>query len=143
MDEEIRDLLDDEIKSEIIELSSLSPGSQEKSTAIKGVAELYKLRVDENKNEWDFSEKEEKRRMEADQKYSDLDIRANEEQLKRDQLKEQIKDRYFRVGTAIAEIVLPLIFYAFWMKRGFIFEETGTFTSSTFKNLFNRFRPTK
>ena len=45
------------------------------------------------------------------------------------------------LGTA--EIVLPLAFYGIWMKRGFKFEETGTFTSQTFRGLFNRFKPTK
>jgi len=29
------------------------------------------------------------------------------------------------------------------IEKGFKFEETGTYTSQTFKNLINRFRPTK
>ena len=35
------------------------------------------------------------------------------------------------------------MFYAAWMKRGFKFEENGTYTSTTFRGLFNRFKPTK
>ena len=53
------------------------------------------------------------------------------------------KDRYFRVGIAAAELLIPLMCYGIWMNKGFKFEETGTFTSSTFKGLINRFRPTK
>lgn len=129
MDEEIRKLLEEEIKTEIRDLSTLEPGSKEKSTAIEDLAKLYKLRIEETKNEWDFNEKYESR---------DSDI-----QFKKDQLEEQVKDRYFRFGVEAAGIILPLIFYAIWMKRGFRFEETGTYTSTTFRGLFNRFKPTK
>jgi hypothetical protein len=69
--------------------------------------------------------------------------RANEEQLKQHQLSDQVIDRYVRIGVATAELVLPLVFYGVWMSRGLKFEETGTFTSQTFKNLFNRFKPTR
>ena len=40
-------------------------------------------------------------------------------------------------------IGLPLVFYGIWMKRGFKFEENGVYTSTTFRGLFNRFKPTK
>ena len=129
MDEEIRKLLEEEIKTEIRDLSTLEPGSKEKSTAIEDLAKLYKLRIEETKNEWDFNEKYESR---------DSDM-----QFKKNQLEEQVKDRYFRFGVEAAGIILPLIFYAIWMKRGFKFEETGTYTSTTFRGLFNRFKPTK
>lgn len=129
MDEEIRKLLEEEIKREIRDLSTLEPGSKEKSTAIEDLAKLYRLRIEETRNEWDFNEKYESR---------DSDM-----QFKKNQLEEQVKDRYFRLGVEAAGIILPLIFYAVWMKRGFKFEETGTYTSTTFRGLFNRFRPTK
>ena len=129
MDEEIRDLLGEVIKTEIRNLSTLEPGSKEKSTAIEDLAKLYRLRIEETKNEWDFSEKYESR---------DSDM-----QFKKNQLEEQVKDRYFRLGVEAAGIILPLIFYGIWMRKGFKFEETGTFTSTTFRGLFNRFRPTK
>lgn len=41
------------------------------------------------------------------------------------------------------KLMIPLMFYGIWMKKGFKFEETGTYTSTTFRGLFNRFRPTK
>lgn len=129
MNEEIRNLLGEEIKTEIRNLSALEAGSKEKSTAIEDLAKLYRLRIEETRNEWDFNEKYKSR-------YSDT-------LFKKDQLKEQVKDRYFRLGVEAASIILPLIFYAAWMKRGFRFEETGTYTSTTFRGLFNRFKPTK
>ena len=127
--DEIRDLLGEEIKEEIQNLSTLEPGSKEKSTAIEDLAKLYRLRIEELKNEGDFNEK--------------YDTRESDNMLKKDQLSEQVKDRYFRLGVEAAGIVLPMIFYAVWMKRGFKFEENGTFTSTTFRGLFNRFKPTK
>jgi len=54
-----------------------------------------------------------------------------------------VKDRYFKLGIAAAELLIPLMFYGIWMRKGFKFEETGTYTSTTFRGLFNRFRPTK
>lgn len=129
MDEEIKDLLGEEIKSGILDLSSLPSGSKEKSSAIEDLVKLYKLRIEETKNEWDFNEK--------------YDAHESDKQFKKAQLEEQVKDRYFRLGVEAAGIILPLIFYGIWMRKGFKFEETGTFTSTTFRGLFNRFRPTK
>ena len=61
MNEEIRDLLGEEIKTEIRNLSTLDAGSKEKSTAIEDLAKLYRLRIEETRNEWDFNEKYESR----------------------------------------------------------------------------------
>jgi type I site-specific restriction-modification system R (restriction) subunit len=129
MDEEIKGLLEEEIKEEIRSLSELDSGSKEKSAAIDDLAKLYKLKIEDTKVDFDYGEK--------------YEARASDEQLKRDQLSEQMKDRYFRLGIEAAGILLPLMFYAIWMRRGFRFEETGTYTSTTFRGLFNRFKPTK
>ena len=117
------------IAEEISNLSTLERGSQEKSAAIDDLAALYKLKIEENKFKLDYIERQESTKR--------------DEEFKNKQLEEQVKDRYFRVGIAAAELILPLIFYAAWMKKGFKFEETGAYTSTTFRNLFNRFRPTK
>ena len=56
---------------------------------------------------------------------------------------EKKKERLVKIGIAAAELVLPLMFYAVWFRKGLKFEETGSFTSTTFKGLINRFRPSK
>lgn len=117
------------IAEEISNLPTLERGSQEKSAAIDDLAALYKLKIEENKFKLDYIERQESTKR--------------DEEFKNKQLEEQVKDRYFRLGIAAAELILPLIFYAAWMKKGFKFEETGAYTSTTFRNLFNRFRPTK
>lgn len=59
------------------------------------------------------------------------------------ELQEKKNDRIFGVVKDVALTGIPMIFYAYWMKKGFKFEETGTFTSTTFRGLFNKFKPTK
>lgn len=129
MGEENRSLLEEEIKSQIKRLSSLDAGSQEHTTAVESLTKLYKLKLEEDKNAIEHLEKTESR--------------ENDEYFKAAQLDEAVKDRYFRLGIAAAELVLPLMFYGIWMRRGFKFEQDGTFTSQTFRGLFSRFRPTK
>lgn len=136
MEKELKNILSEEIKTQIQDLSKLDTGSAEKSRAVDDLATLYKLKIEEDKM-----------RMHVDEKINErLDTvadRGDDERIRKEQLAEQIKDRYIKLGIAAAEIVLPLIFYSKWMKRGFKFEETGTFTSTTFRGLFNRFKPTK
>lgn len=132
----IDELLNEEIADEIKALSELEAGSDEKSAAIEDLTKLYKLRIEENKSSWDADDKYNRRIM--DEKSNDKD-----DEIKQKQLEEQVKDRYFKVGIAAAELMIPLMFYGIWMNKGFKFEETGTITSSTFKGLINRFKPTK
>ncbi len=143
MDEQIRQALADEILSQLNDLSTLEPGSKEQQTAVENVTKLYRLGLEDVKADTDYDEKLYRRDVDAQHEREELDRQAREEQFKKDQLSEQIKDRYFKLGIEVAGIVLPLMFYATWMKRGFKFEETGTYTSTTFRGLFNRFRPTK
>lgn len=154
MGENIKDLLNEEIAAEIQAISSLDSGSEEKSKAIEDLVKLYRLRIEETKSELDAEDKRSRRTLESEAnvreneiKKSQLDeqIKADvqDEQYKRSQLDEQVKDRYFRLGIAAAELLIPLMFYGIWMRKGFKFEETGTYTSTTFRGLFNRFRPTK
>ena len=149
MSENIKELLNEEIAAEIQAISSLDSGSEEKSKAIED-----RLRIEETKSELDAEDKRSRRTLESEAnvreneiKKSQLDeqIKADvqDEQYKRSQLDEQVKDRYFKLGIAAAELLIPIMFYGIWMRKGFKFEETGTYTSTTFRGLFNRFRPTK
>ena len=155
MDEEIKVLLDEMIKTDILEIEEMDVGSVERKSAIDDLVKIYKLRIDETKNDKDICERREARIMEMDERrdarFMEMDERSEARLMERDmksrdkqeELSEQVKDRYFRVGIAVAEIGLPLVFYAVWMKRGFEFEESGAYTSTTFRGLFNRFKPTK
>lgn len=151
---ESKSLLDEVIEAEIAYVGSLSPDDEKKSKAIQNLTALHKLRIDEIKAKTDADEKRLRRAMDSKQHRAELTLkerqadddeaaRTNEEQFKQHQLNDLVIDRYVKIGVATAELVLPLVFYGVWMKRGLKFEETGTFTSQTFKNLFNRFKPTR
>ena len=115
MNEQIKELLETEVQASIHDLANLPAGSKERTAAVEDLVKMYNLIVDESEDETDFKEK---------------------------QLKEQAKDRYFKLGLEAGSIILPMIFYAIWMRKGFKFEETGTYTSTTFRGLFSRFKPT-
>lgn len=129
MGEEIKTMLEEEIRNEIRGLISLSTGSEEHTMAIDNLAKLYKLKLDEDRTSMEYLEK--------------TQTRESDNGFKCAQMEEAIKDRYIRIGIAAAELVLPLMFYAVWMRRGFKFEQNGTYTSTTFRGLFSRFKPTK
>lgn len=137
---DIQGLLDGVIETKIQDLGPLSSGSDEEKTAIQNLATLHKLRIEEIKAETEAEEKKERREMDSEQRKAD---RTREEESQTRQARDQMIDRCMRAGVAVGELVLPLVFYGIWMNRGFKFEETGAFTSTTFKNLLNRFRPTK
>ena len=132
----IEELLEEELIEQIKALSELEPGSDKKTKAIDDLAKLYRVRIEENKTVWDADEKYNRRVLDEKLNTTDSDFKSQ-------QMTEQVKDRYFKVGIAAAELMIPLIFYGVWMNKGFRFEETGTITSGTFKGLINRFRPTK
>lgn len=152
--EELSKLMDEEIRSEIKNLAQLNPGSEEHATAVESLAKLYKLRADQTKAELECNEKRSQLQAEGvrsereyllkrEQLNHDIETATKDDISKQDQLREQKIDHYIRLGVETAGLILPLMFYGTWMRRGFKFEETGTYTSTTFRGLFNRFRPTK
>lgn len=126
MEENINKMLDDEIRNRLLELKTLEPGSKETESAVNNLTKLYELRLMENKNLWEIEER--------------FETRVNEENLKREQLELDIKNFKCRLVLESASILLPMAFYAVWMNKGLKFEETGVLTSSTFRNLWSRFR---
>ena len=136
MDEEIKDLLDEEIKSQINTISSMNVEDDNYSKAIDSLVKLHKLRIEETKSITDLEDRTYKR--ENDEKTCELS-----EEIRQEQLSEQKKDRYIRIGLDVAGLLVPIMFYSAWMRKGLKFEETGTFTSTTFRGLFGHFKPTR
>lgn len=154
MENEIKEMLGEEIKTEIENLGSLEPGSKEHSEAVESLVKLYKLKIEETKNELDSEDKKERRRMDKEQHdedciykekqlTEDILVHKHEEKFREVQLSEQVKDRYIRIGLTILELAVPLMFYASWVNKGLKFEEEGTFTSTTFRGVLQKLKPTK
>lgn len=129
MEPNINKLLNEEIIARLLELQTLEIGSKEMASAVNDLKSLYELQLIESKNDWEFQEKGE--------------TRLNEEKFRNKQLTVQIIDNVCKIAVQTAGIIIPVMFYAKWMQEGFNFEKTGVYTSSTFRNLWGRFRPEK
>ena len=154
MDDEIRDLLEKEIKSEIKGLSSLEQGSEGHSTAVESVSKLYKLRIEETKSKWDNDEKYNRRLMDKEQSCldvkmkerqmdSDDDARKLELEFKRKQLHKDIWLTSISCGVQLLGTVIGIAAYNAWLNKGLKFEETGTITTPETKNLLSKMIPRK
>ena len=56
----------------------------------------------------------------------------------RDTMNDKVK--LIDLGVQAAGIILPIIFYGSWVKKGLEFEKEGTFTSTTFKSLISKLK---
>ena len=63
------------------------------------------------------------------------------QEIVRDTMNDKVK--LIDLGVQAAGIILPIMFYGRWMKKGFEFEQSGTFTSNTFKSLISKFKVMK
>lgn len=146
---ELRDLLGEEIESQIGGLTDIELGSKEYSAVVEGINKLYRLRIDETKNELDYFEKQDRRAMEKEQHEAEdalkraqmaqeADFREREELAK----KETDKIEWIRWGVGLGVQVLittvGVFSYGRLFNRGLKFEEDGTFTSTMMKGLMSK-----
>ncbi len=172
MEQELRELLSGEISREFGLISKTETGSKEQKMVVDNAIALYRLMIDDLKAESETrhlnaehrlalrKQKEEVefkgRQLKLDEERVKEELRLkkkqyeideaqyyNEKTNREDDKKDELKDRIFKWSIGIAELMLPMMFYAIWMKRGFEFERTGTYTSTTFRGLFNNFKPVK
>ena len=163
MNDNVRRLLDDELERELENLENLEIGSEGHSKATESLVKLYKLRIEEEANitrsvetltrktiedkrlnkELELKEKQFDKELELKEKQFNNEVESNDrdEQFKRDQLKQQLRELNVKIGVEVGLAVLQLMFYASYMRKGFKFEETGTVTSPTFRNLISNFKP--
>lgn len=157
----IKNLLEEVIAADFEKLKTIGIGTKEHASAVEDLTKLYRLTIDESKAEQEIRIKKSENKNTLARQNKELELKTRELELKGEQhtlavttqydttekdkadLKERKIDRYVKIGIAVAELILPLAFYGCWMRRGLKFEETGTFTSTTFRGLFGHFRPTK
>ena len=105
---EIKTLLDDVIETEIRNLKQFSSDDEGKADAIRDLAALHKLRIEEIKAQTDAEEKAQRREMDSEQRKAELagkdTDRTRDEELQKCQLREQKIDRYVRVGVKGAPV---------------------------------------
>lgn len=124
MKREIKEKMEDIILTKLEELKDTEDPEKRKEL----IAEISKM--------CNMKNEEEKIDLQWDNSYRDSGTKVEE-------LEDKKKDRFVKIGITLLEVVPPLIFYGRWMKKGFKFEETGTYSSPTFRGLIKFFKPTK
>ena len=129
MADNISEQLSDVIEKRLKEFDYYDLDNEHTKPAVEVIEKLYKLKIEELKVEGELYEKQK--------------TRENEKNAKDKELHEKRVDRWVNGAITVASTAASLVFYGIWMNKGFKFEETGSFTSTTFKGLFNRFKPMK
>lgn len=104
--------IDEQISRLFTEIKSLEPGSEGYAAALEDLKRLEELRSKE---------------IDAFNSIEKISVEKRERK----------KDRICRFLTDAAGIVLPLAVFGAWNKKGFKFEETGVYTSQTFREMRN------
>lgn len=124
-----------EVKRLLEELSQLDTACKEYSIKSEQLEVLTNILNEMNKTENDGIKINNEYNVEVGRLIQDKNNADNDS-------KNKVLD-YLRLGVECVGIVSPMIFYGVWMKRGFKFEETGTYTSKTFMNLIGKFKGPK
>lgn len=128
-------------------INELKVDNETKKLSIEKSLKEEAMEIDRVKTDNEYNIKS--KQLELDQVTSEEQRLIDKERLdidssiKNDQLNLDKVGSILKVGVEVASIVAPLVFYGVWMNKGFKFEEEGTITSSTFKGLIGKFRPTK
>jgi ABC-type uncharacterized transport system involved in gliding motility auxiliary subunit len=136
MNEEINEKLDEVMLSQIEDLYDLDPGSKERSAVVEDIAKLYKVRMEAEKNENDLYDA----RLKRTNEFEEIE---REDELKKKQFKVDIRNSIIKYSIEAAAIAVPAAVNVYFMVKGFKFEETGGYCSTTFRNLFSKIKPTK
>lgn len=130
-----RELLEEAFNDSMEKIKSIDD-SKERSAEIENACKMYRVLIEDNKTNWETSEKE-SARLASDERLSE------ELAFKKEQANEEKKHTWIKHGIEIFGISLPVVFYGFWMRRGFEFERNGYISSSVFKGLISKFKPTR
>lgn len=129
MKEKTLEMLEEDIRSTIAYIRTLERGTEEHKSAIEHLTALQKIAIEDQKLYMEDSSKKEQFKQTLD--------------MKKMEISEQKKERWFRLATAVLVITIELSFYATFSYYGFKFEETGNINSNIFKMLINKFKFTK
>ena len=100
------EMLERQIETEIQGLATMDPDSDEKAKAVENLTKLHKLKIDEAKVELERQTKDDEK-----------------------------KHRFIKLGVDVGLVGVGLVFNHYWRKKGFKFEEEGTFTSNTLREI--------
>ena len=139
MENTIEGLLDDVIKSELEKVKDSIMSPEEKRTMVEYLVKLNSIQTERKEVKRKETELELKH-LELEDK---IEVQTDDKAYKEVLMKREMLQTFVKGGIEVFGVIAPIMFYSAWMKRGLRFEETGTYTSQTFKGLFGKFKPTK
>lgn len=128
MTNETYDLLEEAVRDQIEAIKMTDSGSKEEGYAIDRTAILTNLLITVDKDNADYYDKEERRRIE-ESKFKD----AN--QTERDKQKLTWGRALLEMGKVVVPVVVTMFGYDVFQKRVLKFEETGRITSTAGRDL--------
>lgn len=146
MNEDIKQTLEKEIKSEFEKLRGLDIGSEEYKTTVDGITKLLDRVIDVEKLEKDAKAKSQDREIESKKVNGELTEKAESikiEEKKLEQITNEKNDQIFKNAIAIAGIVVPSLITIWGTFKTLKFEETGTVTTIMGRGFVNKLIPKK
>ena len=146
MNEDIKQLLDTEIESELEKLGDLDIGTEEYKTTVDGITKLLDRVIDVEKLEKDARAKSEDHDIESRKVNGELAEKAKSreiEEKKLAQITNEKNDQIFKNAIAIAGIVVPSLITIWGTFKTLKFEETGTVTTIMGRGFVNKLIPKK
>ena len=128
----IEELLNEEIEQEFDGLKEIEIGSEQYKVTVDGLTKLVDRTIELKKFDASCAEKE-----------SELEIKANELELREQRDKDENKDRWIRNGITVVGIVVPALLTYWGTKKTFKFEEEGSITTTIGRGFINKLLPKK
>lgn len=125
---ELKEKLDKELERELGELEGLELGSDQMQKAAATIEIMHKLRMNEVNSDRDLEVK----KAELISKEKELSIEAKK-------AKDAKVIAFVGTGVTLGTFAIKLVNDNLWMAKGFKFEETGTFCSKVFGEIWRGF----
>lgn len=125
---ELKEKLNKELERELGELEGLELGSDQMQKAAATIEMMHKLRMDEVNSDRDLEVKK-----------AELEAKEKELTLETKKAKDAKVIAFVGTGVTLGTFAIKLVNDNLWMAKGFKFEETGTFCSKVFGEIWRGF----
>lgn len=125
---ELKEKLDKELERELGELEGLELGSDQMQKAAATIEMMHKLRMNEIGSDRDLEVKK-----------AELEAKEKELALETKKTKDAKVIAFVGTGVTLGTFAVKLVNDNLWMAKGFKFEETGTFCSKVFGEIWRGF----
>lgn len=138
----VEEVVDSEILRELYNLENLTPGTEEHGDAVDTLVKLLKARNEAIKVRTEYDNGYFQRELDEKFHKDEVSIKQQDVNNKEKEFKLNTLKEFLHISVDCVRIIVPIAFYAKWLQMGLKFEETGSFTSTTFRGLLQNFKPT-